>query len=288
KPANYDRSATQFSPSGRLLQAEYALTASKRYINNEEQYFDTSISNSSNFTASSSSQITISAVTNGKSSCIVRVLPREAHQTPVKHASNVVRVSSLTPSALFFSPTIGTKGLSSPEADSLFLKSVLIDSINQHLLKYGAFPSASEIAAVGDELSHELTLSPGLRPLGVEGVIVGAESIYVVNAMQSRGGVWGVVRGGKEGMKSGEEILMQQIKNMSTFDVIDAAWSSLSSSLDHTKECELIFIKAPRRSPMADDFADPDQQEKSIFTMSKVTPQNFPQAKQSLLELIKF
>lgn len=194
----------------------------------------------------------------------------------------------MTPSALFFSPTIGTKGLSSPEADSLFLKSVLIDSINQHLLKYGAFPSASEIAAVGDELSHELTLSPGLRPLGVEGVIVGAESIYVVNAMQSRGGVWGVVRGGKEGMKSGEEILMQQIKNMSTFDVIDAAWSSLSSSLDHTKECELIFIKAPRRSPMADDFADPDQQEQSIFTMSKVTPQNFPQAKQSLLNLIKF
>jgi len=54
-PHRYDRSSSQFSPSGRILQAEYALKASKRYINEEEDYFDEA--SVSNETATSTSVI---------------------------------------------------------------------------------------------------------------------------------------------------------------------------------------------------------------------------------------
>lgn len=59
-----------------------------------------------------------------------------------------------------------------------------MDRIGQHITELGVTPSTETMAGFGDQASHELTLHVGVRPIGCEGVVVGDEGIFVLNAMQ--------------------------------------------------------------------------------------------------------
>jgi 20S proteasome subunit alpha 4 len=141
--SRYDRSITTFDPSGRLLQVEYGLEASRR------------------------GESIAAALTDSGRILVLVAHPKADGTHPVATTQKVHRIDDHL--------WLFTAGLS---GDARALASHLRSHSRQHRLSYGEAMTVEEAAQQAAAVQHDLTRSGGARPLGCTAIVVGMDPTY--------------------------------------------------------------------------------------------------------------
>jgi 20S proteasome subunit alpha 4 len=139
--SRYDRSITTFDPSGRLLQVEYSLEASRR------------------------GESIAAALTDSGKILVLVAHPKADGTHPVATTQKVHRIDDHL--------WLFTAGLS---GDARALASHLRSQSRQHRLSCGEAMTVKEAAQRAASVQHDLTRSGGARPLGCTAIVVGMDT----------------------------------------------------------------------------------------------------------------
>lgn len=211
----YDRSITTFDPTGRLLQVEYGIEATRR---------------------GGGSIVAIQC--NNLGSCILVLVIREdgSSKAPTNHrqeGQETDAVATAVPGAAFHRSIPGLVqriedhlwffgvGLS---GDFRVLASTLRQQAVEHLIRYGECMTVREMAEGVANLQHQLTITPGARPLACTGIVIGVHPQTSIYRTDPGGGIehcrWACAGKYEDQFSKLLEDQYENIRSMSSNDAI--------------------------------------------------------------------